>query len=142
MRKIINVFLSLCICFCTLFTASGCIDQSKKHTHDYKTTWSKDGTHHWRECLDANCDEKSQYEEHNFESGFCSTCGYEQSHEHSFSTTWSKDGTHHWYDCLDANCDEKSQYGEQSNNARKARNTRVERPIYGIFKNKGNSGKI
>jgi len=151
MKKFFNkvlkkcVTLALCLTIpCTLFlTACGGgnndNNNNNPHTHDYKTTWSKDATHHWHDCKGEDCTEKSGYAEHSYTNYVC-VCGYEDPNKPSeptepsdpsgpsdpgivdpsgphtcdFKTTWSKDATHHWHDCKGEDCTEKSGYAEHS----------------------------
>jgi len=54
----------------------GVVDPSGPHTCDFKTTWSKDATHHWHDCTGDDCTEKSDYAEHSYTNYEC-VCGYE-----------------------------------------------------------------
>lgn len=54
----------------------GIVDPSGPHTCDFKTTWSKDATHHWHDCKGEDCTEKSGYAEHSYTNYVC-VCGHE-----------------------------------------------------------------
>ncbi len=83
------------------------------HTHDWSSDWTKNGTHHWRECTAAGCDvsdnsAKDGYGTHNYDDEndtTCNDCGYVRdltpsgSHTHSWSGSWTKTSTHHWHEC-------------------------------------------
>ena len=89
------------------------------HEHRYGD-WSKDGTNHWHECIDAACPEQSESIKdkaaHIYDDDAdttCNICGYVRTvtppaHEHSYGD-WSKDGTNHWHECTDADCPEQSE---------------------------------
>lgn len=40
-----------------------------KPGHHFATTWSSDGTHHWKACTDEGCTEKNEYGEHKWNTG-------------------------------------------------------------------------
>jgi len=80
------------------------------HECSWDAEWSNNTAHHWNECIDPDCDNKSElvnHSEHNCE------CGYTT---HTFSEEWHKDGTHHWKGCTDADCEEKSETANHSGN--------------------------
>ena len=89
------------------------------HEHRYGD-WSKDGTNHWHECIDAACPEQSESIKdkaaHIYDDDAdttCNICGYVRTvtppaHEHRYGD-WSKDSTNHWHECTDAACPEQSE---------------------------------
>ncbi len=99
------------------------------HQHNWATEWTTDGTHHWHDCLAADCpivnnSEKDGYGEHIFDNDqdeYCNTCNHYREvapppHEHNWSTEWTSNDTHHWHECLTAGCtitenSEKDSYG-------------------------------
>ena len=80
------------------------------HTHSYASTWSQDGTHHWKAC---SCGGKQDEAEHTFHEGVCSVCGYKnpdyvdaKEHVHVYSADWSHDTNSHWNVCTVGGCKE------------------------------------
>ncbi|MBQ8414732.1 MAG: hypothetical protein IJX58_05780 [Clostridia bacterium] len=75
MKKLISFLLVLCMCLSVgvMLTACG----GKKHTHRYKTEWSKDETHHWHACegdeADRGCDDIIDKAEHAWNDGEITT---------------------------------------------------------------------
>lgn len=53
-----------------------------KPGHHFATTWSSDGTHHWKACTDEGCIEKNEYGEHKWNTGVIAK-----------KATWSADGS-------------------------------------------------
>ena len=51
-------------------------------THHFATTWSSDGTHHWKACTDEGCTERNEYGEHKWNTGVITK-----------KATWSADGS-------------------------------------------------
>ena len=81
-----------------------------EHECSWNEALSSNTEHHWNECTDPGCDEKSElvgHSEHNCECGFIT---------HTFSEEWHKDGTHHWKGCTDAYCEEKDSSEVHSGN--------------------------
>lgn len=67
--------------------------------HSHATTWSKDTTHHWKECP---CGDKAEYGTHVYDNTCdttCNICGAIRTIEHNYSTIWSKDASEHWHEC-------------------------------------------
>ena len=67
--------------------------------HSHATTWSKDTTHHWKECP---CGDKAEYGTHVYDNTCdttCNTCGATRTIQHNYSTTWSVDTNGHWHEC-------------------------------------------
>ena len=88
-------------------------------THNYKTTWSKDGTNHWHEC--SVCKDKKDIAAHTpsaepteTTAQTCTTCGYvikpALGHTHDYANAWTTDEMGHWYAC--SGCEEKGSYAE------------------------------
>ena len=80
------------------------------HTHSYASTWSKDGTHHWKACT---CGDEKDYAEHTYTKGVCTVCGYKdpnyvdaKSHVHAYSAEWVTDASYHWNVCTVDGCKE------------------------------------
>jgi hypothetical protein len=83
--------------------------------HNFDSKWSRDETHHWKACKDADCTEISNKAEHEWDNGevivsatptskgeikyTCKTCNYEKTEEVAeIKTTVTADG---WVDALD-----------------------------------------
>ena len=69
MKKLFTLFLSAVMLLTACVSLIGC----GGHTHTYGE-WIKNETHHWKECTDAECNEKSDYGTHSFNNGAC-VCG-------------------------------------------------------------------
>ena len=95
--------------------------------HNYSTTWSTDGTNHWRVCQNSGCTSVSGKTTHTFgqwivdkaatctTSGtrhhVCTTCNKSVSETvpveptaHNYSTSWTTDDTYHWHACQNSGC--------------------------------------
>lgn len=83
--------------------------KTRNTTHDYKISWSKDGTNHWHEC--SVCKNKKDSTAHTpgaeateTQAQTCTICGYvikaALNHQHSYSSTYSIDENEHWYKCI------------------------------------------
>lgn len=87
MKRIIPMFLAICLCLCAggMLTACG---QTKtepvEHTHSYQAEWSKDATSHWRACEGEACTDLADKAEHTWNNGevtaegktfTCTACG-------------------------------------------------------------------
>lgn len=68
--KTLSKYLSVLVITMSILALSGCGEDN------FSSHYSYDETHHWFECLDENCDEKKDYEEHTFDNGICSKCHY------------------------------------------------------------------
>lgn len=115
-RKLLIFFSVIILVLVMTACLVGC-----KHTHNWKSEWLSDATHHWHECEKKSCEEKGDYEEHNFAVKYdddahwkeCSVCGYTTSKEkHTFGDNLvctscgykhvhkiSFNDVSHWYDC-------------------------------------------
>lgn len=69
MKKLFTLFLSVVM----LLTACASLIGCGGHSHTYGE-WVKTQTHHWKECTDETCSEKSEYGPHSFTNGAC-VCG-------------------------------------------------------------------
>ena len=70
MKKLFTLFLTLVLSLGVCFSAVAC----GGHTCTPSSTWTKDATHHWKECTDETCTEKIDYATHTFTNGAC-VCG-------------------------------------------------------------------
>ena len=88
-------------------------------THDYKSTWSKDGQNHWHEC--SVCKDKKDVAVHTpgaeateYNPQTCTACGYvikpALGHKHNYDVNWTTDEKGHWYAC--SGCNEKDSFAE------------------------------
>ena len=88
-------------------------------THDYKSTWSKDGQNHWHEC--SVCKDKKDVAVHTpgaeateYNPQTCTACGYiikpALGHKHNYDVNWTTDEKGHWYTC--SGCNEKDSFAE------------------------------
>ena len=98
-------------------------------THHFASEYSHNETRHWFECTDEGCEEKKDFEWHDFDewdyesyavvsgstttpgkrSRTCSICGYTQTEEHEytegnvhecqFSDEWESNENYHWNEC-------------------------------------------
>ena len=87
--------------------------------HSWDQAWQHNATHHWHECLNANCDVKNNdsakygYGAHTggtatcTQRATCTVCGaeYGDTLGHDFTTSWTHDDNEHWKQC--SRCDEK-----------------------------------
>ena len=87
--------------------------------HSWDQAWQHNATHHWHECLNANCDVKNNdsakygYGAHTggtatcTQRATCTVCGaeYGDALGHDFTTSWTHDDNEHWKQC--SRCDEK-----------------------------------
>ncbi len=71
MKKLISLLLAVCMCLSVgvMLTACG----GEKHTHTYKTEWSKDVTHHWHACEGEDCTDVADKAEHTWNEGEITT---------------------------------------------------------------------
>ncbi len=99
----------------------------EEHSHNWSTKWSHDETHHWHDCTDESCTEKSNYAEHSWNEGevtkaateteagektfTCTVCQVTKTeeipmleHQHSWSGDWTRNDQFHWHDCTAAGC--------------------------------------
>lgn len=85
--------------------------------HDFRTTWSKDGSGHWHEC--RGCYARKDAAQHKpgpeateTKPQTCTVCQYvikaAQSHVHSYAKEYTTDEKGHWYKC--SGCEEKGSY--------------------------------
>ena len=86
------------------------------HEHNWATAWTTDETHHWHECLNADCpivnnSQKDGYGVHDYDDEhdeYCNTCNHHRDvtppHVHDWATAWTTTETHHWHECLNAGC--------------------------------------
>ena len=68
MKKIISLFLALCMCLSVSVILTAC-----GHEHKYQTEWSKDATNHWHACEGESCFEVSDKGEHVWDNGTVTT---------------------------------------------------------------------
>ena len=87
--------------------------------HSWDQAWQHNATHHWHECLNANCDVKNNdsakdgYGAHTggtatcTQRATCTVCGaeYGDALGHDFTTSWTHDDNEHWKQC--SRCDAK-----------------------------------
>ena len=87
--------------------------------HSWDQAWQHNATHHWHECLNANCDVKNNdskkdgYGAHTggtatcTQRATCTVCGAEYGDVlgHDFTTSWTHDDNMHWKQC--SRCDAK-----------------------------------
>ena len=87
--------------------------------HSWDQAWQHNATHHWHECLNANCDVKNNdskkdgYGAHTggtatcTQRATCTVCGAEYGDVlgHDFITSWTHDDNMHWKQC--SRCDAK-----------------------------------
>lgn len=104
----------------TIKVTSPCDD-----AHTPATTWSTDGTYHWKECAISGCGvvidgTKAAHYSNKTENkatcqkvAVCDVCGvsYGDVASHNWATTYSKDATGHWYACQTSGCGEKNSFG-------------------------------
>ena len=71
MKKLLLLLLAICtyLSVGVMLTACG----GKKHTHTYKTEWSKDATHHWHACEGENCTDVTNKTKHTWNDGEITT---------------------------------------------------------------------
>ena len=91
--------------------------------HSWDQAWQHNATHHWHECLNANCDVKNNdsakdgYGAHTggtatcTQRATCTVCGaeYGDALGHNFTTSWTHDDNEHWKQC--SRCDKKDDVG-------------------------------
>lgn len=91
--------------------------------HSWDQAWQHNATHHWHECLNANCDVKNNdsakygYGAHTggtatcTQRATCTVCGaeYGDALGHDFTTSWTHDDNEHWKQC--SRCDKKDDVG-------------------------------
>ena len=70
MKKLVSLLLTACMCLSVCVMLAACGD---KHTHTYKTEWSKDTAHHWHACEGENCTETSDKADHTWNEGVITT---------------------------------------------------------------------
>ncbi len=79
-RKVLCAILSpICLLACALGLVACDDGNPPAHTHSWSTVWEKDDTHHWHDCVVADCpitdnSQKNGYAEHDFSDGDC-VCG-------------------------------------------------------------------
>ena len=73
-KKLLSFVLSLCFLLPFAFALTAC--GGDDHTHEYKTTLSKDATSHWYDCKGEGCKEKKDKANHTYNVDTCSVCGY------------------------------------------------------------------
>lgn len=62
-KRVLTLILAVILCVSTVLTLTSCGE------HTFKTDWSKDATHHWHACEDADCTEVSDKAEHTWDNG-------------------------------------------------------------------------
>lgn len=91
--------------------------------HSWDQAWQHNATHHWHECLNADCDVKNNdsakdgYGAHTggtaacTQRATCTVCGaeYGDALGHNFTTSWTHDDNEHWKQC--SRCDKKDDVG-------------------------------
>ncbi len=96
--------------------------------HTPASTWTTDGTHHWKVCSVAGCgvvidNSKATHSSTgtNFatcqKKAVCDDCGatYGDFAGHDWNTaSWEKDATGHWHKCNTAGCTEKSDFAQHT----------------------------
>ena len=65
-----SIFIALFL-FACVFLLSAC-----DHKHSPKGEYLFNATHHWYQCSEKDCNEKVDFEEHDFSGGVCSQCHY------------------------------------------------------------------
>ncbi len=73
MKKFLIVILMFLLSL-SLALFGACAGDGDKHT--YSSTWSYDGTHHYKPCTDSDCAEVKDKATHDIKDGSCSICGY------------------------------------------------------------------
>ena len=90
----------------TEYTAQTCtvcgyvITPAMGHTHNYRSSWSKDTENHWHSC--SGCSTPKDKSSHSYKNACdtdCDVCGYVRTITHSYNAEWSKDAEKHWYEC-------------------------------------------
>ena len=76
MKKLLIASLMLLLSL-SLVLFGACAGDSDKH--NYSSTWSYDGTHHYKSCTDSGCAEVKDKAMHDIKDGSCSICGYNNS---------------------------------------------------------------
>ena len=69
--KILNIIFLTIFVFACAFLLSAC-----DHKHEPRNEYLFNATHHWHSCSDNECNEKLNFEEHDFSNGVCSLCHY------------------------------------------------------------------
>ena len=62
-KRAFTLILAVILCASTVLTPTSC------GGHTFKEEWSKDATHHWHACEDADCTEVSDKAEHTWDEG-------------------------------------------------------------------------
>ena len=120
MKKLISLFLVLCLSLSFVVLTS--CDDENSHQHEFATELSYDEDYHWYACKSKNCNAQEDVDAHEFEdfetdngkSGQkCKVCDYfvEDSaapHTCDFSTEYSKGTSTHWFACTVDGCSKRS----------------------------------
>jgi len=72
MKKLISIFLTVCMCFSIGMVLTSCGD-NENHEHTYKTEWTYDDTYHWHACEGEDCTDVSDKAEHTWNDGEITT---------------------------------------------------------------------
>ncbi len=111
---------------CTVCNKSVSETYSDPIAHNYATTWTSDGAHHWHKCQNSGCTSVSDKTAHTFEewivdeaatcvsSGMrhhiCTICNksvsenYSDANAHNYATEWTTDQADHWHVCQNSGC--------------------------------------
>ena len=73
-KKILSIILAVFMFAPCMFMLTACGSGSNGHTHEWSATYTKDASQHWKKC--TGCDETTEKENHTFDGGTCTVCGY------------------------------------------------------------------
>lgn len=73
-KKILSIILAIFMFAPCMFMLTACGSGSNGHTHEWSATYTKDASQHWKKC--TGCDETTKKENHTFDGGTCTVCGY------------------------------------------------------------------
>lgn len=86
-KYILKLLVCLCVCFSWVMTLSACSEDLDNH--NLSETWKTNASFHWHECLDDDCDYKSDRQAHVYDDDndlTCNVCGYERSLIQTYKT--------------------------------------------------------
>lgn len=72
-KKILSIILAIFMLAPCMFMLTAC-GGGNGHTHEWSATYTKDASQHWKKC--TGCDETTEKENHTFDAGTCTVCGY------------------------------------------------------------------
>ncbi len=73
-KKLLSIILAIFMFAPCMFMLTACGSGSNGHTHEWSATYTKDASQHWKKC--TGCDETTEKENHTFDGGTCTVCGY------------------------------------------------------------------